>query len=111
MAENTQIAKAEPKKELTFSDNLRNELTNVQDALPKDFNKERFVQNALALLNDNPNIAKYGQAQIIGGLMKGAYLGLDFYSKECYLVPYGNQLNYQTDYRGAKKLAKKYLKL
>ena len=108
MAENTQIAKAEPKKELTFSDNLRNELTNVQDALPKDFNKERFVQNALALLNDNPNIAKYGQAQIIGGLMKGAYLGLDFYSKECYLVPYGNQLNYQTDYRGAKKLAKKY---
>lgn len=108
MAENTQIAKAEPKKELTFSESLRRELTNVQDALPKDFNKERFVQNALALLNDNPNIAKYGQAQIIGGLMKGAYLGLDFYSKECYLVPYGNQLNYQTDYRGAKKLAKKY---
>ena len=108
MAENTQIAKAEPKKELTFSESLRNELTNVQDALPKDFNKERFVQNALALLNENPNIAKYGQEQIIGGLMKGAYLGLDFYSKECYLVPYGNQLNYQTDYRGAKKLAKKY---
>lgn len=108
MAENTQVAKAEPKKELTFSESLRNELTNVQDALPKDFNKERFVQNALALLNDNPNISKYGQAQIIGGLMKGAYLGLDFYSKECYLVPYGNQLNYQTDYRGAKKLAKKY---
>ncbi len=108
MAENTQVATAEPKRELTFSDNLRNELTSVQDALPKDFNKERFVQNALALLNDNPNIAKYGQAQIIGGLMKGAYLGLDFYSKECYLVPYNNQLNYQTDYRGAKKLAKKY---
>ena len=108
MAENTQIAKAEPKKELTFSESLRNELTNVQDALPKDFNKERFVQNALALLNENPNIAKYGQEQSIGGLMKGAYLGLDFYSKECYLVPYGNQLNYQTDYRGAKKLAKKY---
>lgn len=108
MAENTQVAEVEPKKELTFSERLRNELTNVQNALPKDFNKERFVQNALALLNDNPNIAKYGQSQIIGGLMKGAYLGLDFYSKECYLVPYGNQLNYQTDYRGAKKLAKKY---
>lgn len=108
MAENTQVATAEPKRELTFSDNLRNELTSVQDALPKDFNKERFVQNALALLNDNPNIAKYGQAQIIGGLMKGAYLGLDFYSKECYLVPYKDKLQYQTDYRGSKKLAKKY---
>ena len=81
---------------------------NVSEALPKDFNKARFVQNALALINDNPALQKYSQSQLTAGLLKGAYLGLDFYSKECYLVPYGNQLNYQTDYRGAKKLAKKY---
>lgn len=107
MAENTQIVNAD-KKELTFSQELTNELANVSDALPKDFNKSRFVQNALSLLNEKPELAKFGREQIISGLMKGAYLGLDFYSKECYLVPYGNQLNYQTDYRGAKKLAKKY---
>ena len=92
----------------TFSVALTEKLDSVSEALPKDFNKARFVQNALALVNDNPNIAKYGQAKIMTGLLKGAYLGLDFYSKECYLVPYGEQLNYQTDYRGAKKLAKKY---
>lgn len=103
MAENTQLVE---KKD--FSIELAEKLDTVNDALPKDFNKARFVQNALALMNDNPSLAKYSRPQIMSGLLKGAYLGLDFYSKECYLVPYGNQLNYQTDYRGAKKLAKKY---
>lgn len=95
-------------KQPTFSMVLTDKLNSVSEALPKDFNKSRFVQNALALINDNPQLQKYNQSQLMTGLLKGAYLGLDFYSKECYLVPYGNQLNYQTDYRGAKKLAKKY---
>lgn len=95
-------------KHPTFSMVLTDKLNSVSEALPKDFNKSRFVQNALALINDNPQLQKYNQSQLMAGLLKGAYLGLDFYSKECYLVPYGNQLNYQTDYRGAKKLAKKY---
>ena len=92
----------------TFSLTLTERLDGVEQALPKDFNKTRFVQNAIALINDNSNLQKYSSNQLIGGLMKGAYLGLDFYSKEAYLVPYGNQLNYQTSYLGAKKLAKKY---
>ena len=107
MADNTQIVEKKENNS-NFSIVLADKLDSVSDALPKDFNKARFVQNALALVNENPNIAKYGQQKIMAGLLKGAYLGLDFYSKECYLVPYGNDLNYQTDYRGAKKLAKKY---
>lgn len=101
---NTEIAT----QQKSFSVVLAEKLDSVSNALPKDFNKARFVQNALALVNDNPGIAKYGQPKIVAGLLKGAYLGLDFYSKECYLIPYGNDLQYQTDYRGAKKLAKKY---
>lgn len=92
----------------TFSLALTDRLDSVADALPKEFNKTRFVQNAVALINDNAGLQKYNPNQLIGGLMKGAYLGLDFYSKEAYLVPYGNQLNYQTSYIGSKKLAKKY---
>lgn len=102
-AENTAVV---PKQ--SFSMALTDKLESVKEALPQDFNKARFVQNALALLNDNPQLQKYSQPQIMAGLLKGAYLGLDFYSKECYLIPYGDSLNYQTDYRGAKKLAKKY---
>lgn len=92
----------------TFSVMLSEKLDSVSDALPKDFNKARFVQNSLALLNESEQLRKYKPTQIMSGLLKGAYLGLDFFNKECYLVPYGEQLNYQTDYRGAKKLAKKY---
>lgn len=91
MAETKNAVATTPKQ--TFSVALTEKLNGVSDALPKDFNKARFVQNALALINDNPQLQKYNQAQLMGGLMKGAYLGLDFYSKECYLVPYGQQLN------------------
>lgn len=91
-----------------FSLVLTEKLDSVSGALPVGFNKPRFVQNALAVLNDHPELAKYGQAKIMSGLLKGAYLGLDFYSKECYLVPFGNSLNFMKDYRGEKKLAKKY---
>lgn len=83
-------------------------LPSVSDALPKDFNKARFVQNAVALLQDNKDLAKYTQAQIVPGLLKGAYLGLDFFNKECYLIPYGSELKFEKDYKGYVKLAKKY---
>lgn len=104
----TQNERTAVAKQRTFDMALMEKLESVNDALPKDFNKQRFVQNALALIHDTPKLMEYKQSEIMTGLLKGAYLGLDFYSKECYLIPYGDQLNYQTDYRGAKKLAKKY---
>ena len=105
---------AEKKNELTFSENLNNSLVEVKDALPKDFNTSRFVQNAVALLNENDQLQKFakevptGTAQIKGGMMKAAYLGLDFMNKEAYLVPYGSTLNFMKSYTGAVKLCKKY---
>lgn len=96
----------------SFSQQLTQSLMGVKEALPKDFNMPRFVQNAVALLNDNKNLAEYanknGTAQIMLGLHKGAFLGLDFFNQECHLIPYGNDLNFQKDYRGARKLVKKY---
>ena len=46
--------------------------------------------------------------QIIAGLTRGAFLGLDALNSECHLVPFGNKLNFMIDYRGAQKLVKKY---
>lgn len=80
----------------------------ISDALPEDFNKARFVQNAIALLNDNAELAKLPQEKLLPGLLKGAYLGLDFLSNECYLIPYQNNLRFSPSYRGLIKLAKKY---
>jgi recombination protein RecT len=103
---------AEKKNELqvTFSEMLTDKLVAVQDALPKDFNRQRFVQNAVAVMNEKPELAKCNKAMLAQCLMKGAYLGLDFMNKECYIVQYGNTLNFQTSYIGEIKFVKKYSK-
>lgn len=99
---------------LTFAQQISVALDAHSDALPKDFNKARFVQNAMAMLNGNQALidfqakVKNGGNQIKAGLLRAAYLGLDALSKECYLIPYGNTLNFMVDYRGAEKLCKKY---
>lgn len=94
--------------EVRFSESLTDKLVCVEDALPKDFNKTRFVQNCMAVMNEKPELAKINRAQVIEGLLKGAYLGLDFARKECYLIPYGNSVNFQTDYKGEVKFVKRY---
>lgn len=102
----------EEKKRPSFSEALSNTLEENFGALPMNFNKERFIYNAVALLNDNEQLKNfanmYGTAQIKLGLMKSAILGLDALNKECYLIPYGSQLNFMVDYRGATKLCRKY---
>ena len=92
----------------TFSMVAMEKLESISDALPKDLNKTRFIQNAMALVSDKPDIMKYGQGKILNGLVRGAMLGLDFYNREAYLVPYGQELQYQTSYIGQQKLIKKY---
>ena len=86
------------------------ERPNVMEALPRDFNRARFVQNTLALVHDNEQLSKMPQAKLVPVLMKGAYLGLDFFNKECYAVPYGQQLQFTPSYKGMVKLAKKFSK-
>lgn len=101
---------AEQKNEvaLTFSEQLTDKLVAVSNALPKQFNRDRFVQNALAVMNEKPELAKINRQAVIQGLCKAAYLGLDFLNKECYLIPYGNSVQFQTDYKGECKFVKRY---
>ena len=89
-------------------DQLEKQMSEKIAALPKDFNQTRFVQNALAVLNESTNLQKCKPQSVVIGLLKGAFLGLDFFRKECYLIPYGQDAQFQTDYRGEMKLAKKY---
>lgn len=55
-----------------FSTELSDALVSVQMGLPDGFNRLRFVNNAVALLNENPDIAKFPRSQVIAGLMKSA---------------------------------------
>lgn len=92
---------------MNFKQTLVDSLDVAQAALPKDFNKSRFVQNCLALLNDKPELAKLG-TKLVPGMLKASYLGLDFMNKECYLIPYGNSVQFQTSYFGEIKFTRKY---
>lgn len=94
---------------------LSTELEEQRAALPVGFNIQRFVQNGIALLQGNDTLQEYagkyggeGVLQIKQGMVRGAYLGLDFLNGEAYLVPYGKQLNFMASYKGLVKLATKY---
>lgn len=91
-----------------FDEYLSDKLSAVENALPKDFNRTRFVQNCLALRNDNEDIKKANPTDVINGLLKGAYMGLDFFNKECYLIKRGNSMVFQTDYKGEIKFTKAF---
>lgn len=82
--------------------------------LPKNFNQTKFAQNCLTAIEDIDDIQSVEVSTIVKGLMKGAVLGLDFLNSECYLIAYKNkdtgkkELNFQTHYKGEKKLAMLY---
>lgn len=78
-------------------------------ALPKEFNKQRFVQNCMTVLQDGQaDFSKCDPRSVVRTLMKASYLGLDFFNGECYALPFGNTLTFLTDYKGEIKLCKKY---
>lgn len=88
--------------------NLNTLLKAKADALPKGFNQTRFLQNCMTVLQDTKNIEKVEPKTVARTMLKGAFLGLDFFNRECYAIAYGNTLQFQTDYKGEIKLAKKY---
>lgn len=83
-------------------------LSEKMDALPKDFNQTRFLQNCMTVLQDTKDIEKADPASVARTMLKGAFLGLDFFNKECYAISYAGTIQFQTDYKGEIKLAKKY---
>lgn len=69
-------------------------------ALPEKFNKQRFLQNCMTVLQDGQaDFSKCEAPTVVRTLLKGAFLGLDFFNGECYAIPYGNQCQFQTDYK------------
>lgn len=101
-------------------------LNNIQDALmkqiaekvgamPEGFNKDRFILNCITLIRDmlkdkkkRENLDGIPADSIALCMIKGAFLGLDFLSGECYAIPYNKEMNFQTDYKGEIKICKKH---
>ncbi len=99
---------ADANKLLVINEKLIKLIESKQDAMPKSFNKTRFIQNCMAVLQDTDEIDKCDATSVARTLLKGAFLGLDFMNKECYPIIYGGKCTFQTDYKGEIKLAQKY---
>lgn len=104
-----------------YLENIQNgliaELTKHKEALPPGFNKERFILNCITviqdMMKDKKKMEKLTEVKIETiplCLAKGAYLGLDFFNGECYAIPYGGNMQFQTDYKGEIKLCKRHSK-
>lgn len=90
------------------SEQLTDKLATVSDALPKDLNRPRFVQNCVAMMHDKPELMKKNLGEVMACMIKGAYLGLDYMQGEAYIIPYGNTVQFQTSYKGEVKFVKRY---
>ena len=94
---------------VTIHNGLNDSLDRQVAALPKDFNKQRFLQNCMTVLQDGQSdFSKCEASTVVRTLLKGAFLGLDFFNGECYAIPYGDKCQFQTDYKGEVKLCKRY---
>lgn len=88
---------------------LTSMLENEKGALPSGFNSLRFKQNVMTVLSEMDLSNMRGQEfNLARCLMKGAYLGLDFFNKDCYVITYSGKPEFMTDYKGEEKLCKKY---
>ena len=104
--EKKQTANPKQNQLMLVHNNLQSLIDSKMDAMPKGFNKTRFLQNCMVVLQDTPGIEKMSAVSVARTMLKGAFLGLDFFNRECYAIPYGTNLQFQTDYKGDKKLAK-----
>lgn len=101
----------------TIKTGLTKKLTENKEALPAGFNQQRFILNCITVIQDmmkdnkkKEQLEKINLETIPVCLAKAAYLGLDFFNGECYAIPYGGNLTFQTDYKGEIKLCKRYSK-
>lgn len=98
----------------TIKTGLTKKLTENKEALPAGFNQQRFILNCITVIQDmmkdnkkKEQLEKINPETIPVCLAKAAYLGLDFFNGECYAIPYGGNLTFQTDYKGEIKLCKR----
>lgn len=74
----------------------------IAKALPRVITPERFTRIALTALSSNPKLASCSQNSFLGALMQAAQLGLEPNTPlgQAYLIPYGNECQFQLGYKG-----------
>lgn len=79
----------------------------IAKALPSVMTPERFTRIAMTALSTNPKLQTCTGESFLGALMQAAQLGLEPNTPlgQAYLIPYGNQCQFQLGYKGLIELA------
>ena len=80
----------------------------LQMALPRQVDLDRFVRTAITALQQNPELLKYDRQSLLAAIMTAAQLGLlpDLQLGEAYFVPRKGKVCCDPGYRGLIKLAR-----
>ena len=101
----------EEKKELTLKDQqqLSTYFVKALDTtanLPADVDKQRLALNFISLLQDKPELTKFGAAVMAPMVVRCAKDNLDVLNQEVYIYEgYGGKLTYTPSYKGLRKMA------
>lgn len=76
-------------------------------ALPSVITPERFTRMALTAISSNSKLEQCTEHSFLGAMMNAAQLGLEPNTPlgQAYLIPYGNQCQFQIGYKGLIDLA------
>lgn len=81
----------------------------IEAALPSMLSSERFQRVALTAFSANPALQKCDPKSFIAAMMQSAQLGLEPNTPlgQAYLIPYGQNVQFQVGYKGMLELAQR----
>jgi len=93
----------------TIDDLLKKHGPEIALALPKHVTPERLLRIALSEVRRNPKLGKCSAPSLLGAIFTCAQLGLEPGGalSHCYLIPYGNECQFQIGYKGMIELARR----
>lgn len=102
-----QEQKVAKNKELQLKDYVKMYEKQFAKALPKVITPERFTRIAMTALIQTPKLQQCRPETFIGALLTAAQLGLEPNTPlgQAYLIPYGNECQFQIGYKGMMDLA------
>ena len=92
---------------MAIKDYIKSYEKEIAKALPSVLTPERFSRIATTAVTQNPALASCTPQSFIGAMLTAASMGLEVNSPlgHAYLIPYGNNCQFQLGYRGMIELA------
>lgn len=93
--------------EQSLNNTLKKMAPEIQRALPKHMNADRIARIALTAVRNTPKLLQCDQQSFLAALMQSAQLGVEPNTGlgQAYLIPYGNNVQFQLSYKGLIDLA------